>query len=82
MKYIENVRYFEGIIVEIDDCSVAIDLKGRMGYFKLPKRLLITDYDLKLGQEVGFNMSYLEVKSPEVNDKYISNINYKKKEEV
>lgn len=74
MKYIDQVRYGEGIIVEIDDCSVSIDLKGRMGFVKIPKRMLITDYELKVGQEVGFNMSYFEVKSGEVNEKYVSNL--------
>lgn len=74
MKYIENVRYMEGVIIDFDECSVSIDFKGRMGFLKIPKRLLITDYDLKIGQEIGLNMSYLEVISGEVNEKYISNI--------
>jgi len=80
MKYIENVRYMEGVIIDFDDCSVSIDLKGRMGFFKIPKRLLITDYDLKVGQEVGLNMSYLEVINGEVDQKYISNIMRNNKE--
>lgn len=80
MKYIENVRYMEGVIIDFDDCSVSIDLKGRMGFLKIPKRLLITDYDLKIGQEVGLNMSYLEVINGEVNQKYISNIMRNNKE--
>ena len=74
MKYIDNVRYGEGIITEIDDCSVSIDLKGRMGFVKVPRRLLITDYEVKVGQEVGFNMSYFEVISGDINEKYVSNI--------
>lgn len=72
--YIDMVRYTEGIIVEIDDCAVGVDLKGRMGFLKVPKRLLITDYELQVGQEVALNMSYLEVLREEPNTKYVSNI--------
>lgn len=74
MKYTDKIIYMEGIIVELDDCSVAIDLKGRLGYMKVPKRMIITDYEMKIGQEVGFNMSFLEVLSEEVNEKYYSNL--------
>ena len=74
MKYIENVRYMEGIIVELDDCSVSIDFKGRMGFLKVPKRMVITDYPLEVGQEIALNMSYIEVMSPVPNEKYVSNL--------
>lgn len=80
MNYIDQTRYLEGIIVEITDCSVSIDFKGRMGFLKIPKRSLITDYPLELGQEVGLNMSYVEVLSPTVNEKYKSNIDKANKE--
>ena len=82
MKYIDSIRYTEGIIVDLDDCSVSIDLKGRMGFLKVPKRMLITDYELKVGQEVGLNMSFLEVISGEVNEKYVSNLEKRKNREV
>lgn len=82
MKYIDAVRYTEGIIVALDDCSVSVDLKGRIGFMKVPKRMLITDYELVVGQEVGFNMSYLEVISPEPNEKYVSNLDKRKNKEV
>lgn len=82
MKYIDNVRYMEGIIVGIDDCSVSIDFKGRIGFLKVPKRMLITDYQLELGQEVGLNMSYIEVISPIPNEKYVSNLDKRKNKEV
>lgn len=80
MKYIDEVRYMEGIIVEISDGSVGIDFKGRMGFLKIPMRMLITDYPLELGQEVGLNMSYIEVLSPVPNEKYVSNLDKKDKE--
>lgn len=82
MKYIDNVRYMEGIIVAIDDCSVSIDFKGRMGFIQVPKRVVITDYPLVVGQEVALNMSYIEVMGPEANDKYVSNLDRKNLKEV
>jgi len=60
--------------VEVHDGAVGIDLKGRLGFLKIPMRMLISDYEVKVGQEVGFNMSFIEQLSPEVNEKYISNI--------
>lgn len=82
MKYIDTVRYMEGIIIEFDDCSVSIDFKGRIGFLKVPRRMVITDYELKVGQEVDLNMSYIEVKSEEANEKYVSNIEKRKNKEV
>ncbi len=71
LKYISTERMYEGVIVEITDGGVTIDLKGRLGQFKIPKRMLITDYELELGQEVGFVMSYPEVLAKEPNKKYL-----------
>lgn len=82
MKYIDEVRYLEGIIVEISDGAVSIDFKGRMGFLKIPMRMLITDYSLEIGQEVCLNMSYVEVLSPVPNDKYVSNLEKKTNKEV
>jgi len=74
MQYGDKIIEMQGIIVEVQDGAVGIDLKGRLGYMKIPMRMLITDYPLKLGQEVGFKMSFPEVLSEEANEKYISNI--------
>ncbi|GIM31497.1 CBO2463/CBO2479 domain-containing protein [Paraclostridium bifermentans] len=84
LKYISTERMYEGVIVDITDGGVTIDLKGRLGQFKIPKRMLITDYELKLGFEVGFMLSYPEVLSPEPNQKYVDIIerNKKNKEEL
>ncbi len=73
-KYMDKIIYMEGVIVEVHDGAVGIDLKGRLGFLKIPMRMLISDYEVKVGQEVGFNMSFIEQLSPEVNEKYISNI--------
>ncbi len=74
LKYAYNPSYFEGVIVEITDGSVAIDIKGRLGHFSMPLRMLICDEELKLGQEVGFIMSYPEVLGPEVNENYLAKL--------
>lgn len=72
LKYAYNPSYFEGVVVEISDGAVAIDIKGRLGYFKVPMRMLICETELKLGQEVGFIMSYPEVLGPEINENYLA----------
>ena len=63
----------EGVIVKVTDGSVGIDLKGRLGYLEIPLRMLITDYPIKCGQEVGFKMSFIEQLSDEVNETYLNN---------
>ncbi len=78
LKYISTERMYEGILVEITDASVTIDLKGRLGQLKIPLRMLITEYELKLGQEVGFLMTYPEVLSAIPNEKYVESIKNKK----
>ena len=70
LKYISSERYFEGVISEIHDGAVCIDLKGRLGQFRIPNRMLITDVNPEIGQEVGFMMSYPEVLAPEPDEYY------------
>ncbi|WML36545.1 CBO2463/CBO2479 domain-containing protein [Clostridium sp. OS1-26] len=81
LKYGDKIIEMQGVIVEIQDGAVALDLKGRLGYLKVPMRMLITDYPLKVGQEVGFKMSFLEVLSEEANEKYVSNIDIRNRKE-
>ena len=73
-KYTDRLIYMEGSIVEVHDGAVGIDLKGRLGFLKIPMRMLISDHEIKVGQEVGFNMSFIEQLGPAVNEKYVSNI--------
>ena len=73
-KYTDRLIYMEGIIVEVHDGAVGIDWKGRLGFLKIPMRMLISDHEIKVGQEVGFNMSFIEQLGPAVNEKYVSNI--------
>lgn len=79
LKYASTERVFEGVIVELTDASVTIDIKGRLGQFKIPLRMLISQYDVKVGQEVAFLLSYPEVLSAEPNEHYVSAINNTKK---
>ena len=81
MKYGDKIIEMQGVIVEVHDGCVAIDLKGRLGYMKVPMRMLITDYELKIGQEVAFNMSFPEVINSEPNEKYVSNIEKRNRKE-
>lgn len=81
LKYGDKIIEMQGVIVEIHDGCVAIDLKGRLGYLKIPMRMLITDYALKVGQEVGFKMSFIEVLGEEANEKYVSNIEIRNRKE-
>ncbi len=74
MKYGDKIIRMEGVIVEVHDGCVGIDLKGRLGFLKVPMRMMITDYPLEVGQEVAWNMSFIEQLGPEVNDKYVSNL--------
>lgn len=71
MKYGDKIIYMEGVITEVHDGSVAIDFKGRLGSLRIPKRMIISDYELKVGQEVGLNMSFIEQLGEEVNEKYL-----------
>ena len=75
MKYGDKIIRMEGVIVEVHDGSVAIDLKGRLGHLRIPKRMIISDYDLAVGQEVAWNMSFVEQENGEVNDRYLETIN-------
>lgn len=61
---------------------MAIDLKGRMGQWRVPVRMVITDYELKEGLEVGFLLSYPEVLGSQVNEKYAQNLEYKKQKKM
>lgn len=74
LKYGDKIIRMEGVIVEVHDGCAAIDLKGRLGYLKVPMRMLITDYPLVIGQEVAWNMSFVEQLGPDANEKYVSNL--------
>ena len=76
MKYGDKIIRMEGVIVEVHDGAVAIDFKGRLGHLRIPKRMIISDYDLEVGQEVAWNMSFIEQESAEVNPRYLETIEH------
>ncbi|ABS40509.1 MULTISPECIES: CBO2463/CBO2479 domain-containing protein [Clostridium] len=79
LKYGDKILEMQGVIVDVSDGAVAIDFKGRLGYLKVPRRMIISDYELKVGQEIGLNMSFVEVLSDEINEKYVSNLEIQKR---
>ena len=79
LKYMSSEAMYEGVIVELHDGSVGIDLKGRLGHLSIPKRMIISNYELKLGQEVGFLMSYPEVFDDEPKEEYVNAIKHRNK---
>ncbi|HDK7137785.1 TPA: hypothetical protein PTV42_000821 [Clostridium botulinum] len=82
LKYGDKIIEMEGVIVEVSDGAVAIDFKGRLGYLRIPRRMIISDYELKVGQEIGLNMSFVEVLSDKINEKYVSNLQIQKRRGV
>lgn len=51
LKYGDKIIYMEGVVVEVDDCSISVDLKGRLGFFKAPGADVYCDTEPKVGQE-------------------------------
>ena len=74
MKYGDKIIKVEGVITEVHDVGICVDIKGRLGELKVPMRMVISDYPLEVGQTVAWNMSFIEQEGPEVNEKYVSNI--------
>jgi len=82
MKYGDKIIRMEGVIVEVHEGAVGIDLKGRLGFLKIPLRMLITDYPIKVGQDVAWNMSFPEQLSPDVNEHYVAGIDNRRQKEM
>lgn len=74
MKYGDKLIRMEGVIVAVRDGAIDVDLMGRLGFISVPKRMVISEDELKVGQTVAWNMSFLEQKGPEINDKYFNNL--------
>lgn len=74
MNYGDKIIKVEGVITEVHDGGIYVDIKGRLGELKVPMRMVISDYPLQVGQTVAWNMSFIEQEGPEVNEKYVSNI--------
>ena len=65
LRYGDRLIYMEGIVTAVDDCSISVDLKGRLGFLKAPKRMFLCDTEPCPGQEFGFRMSFPEQLAPE-----------------
>ena len=74
MKYGDKLIRMEGVIVAVKDGAIDVDLMGRLGFISVPKRMVISEGELQVGQTVAWNMSFLEQKSTEINDKYFNNL--------
>ncbi len=72
LKYTSTERYYEGIIIEITDASVMIDLEGRLGQLRVPKRMVISENNLEEGQKIGFLMTYPEVVDETIDEDYLN----------
>lgn len=61
LKFGDKTIYMEGVLVELsDDGFAAMDLKGRLGWLKIPQALLLHPHPLIVGQEFGWTMSFPE----------------------
>ena len=78
MKYADRIIEMRGIVVAVEDGAISMDLKGRLGFLKVPMRMIISDHPIEVGQEVGFKMSFVEVLGPEIDEEYVSNIQRRK----
>lgn len=59
MDYLDKINYYEGVITEVHDGSISVDISGRLGNFKVPMRMIISDNKLEVGQKVAFKMSFI-----------------------
>ncbi|HKL43612.1 MAG TPA: CBO2463/CBO2479 domain-containing protein [Clostridia bacterium] len=61
-NYQDNFIEVEGIVVKVKEGLVEIDIKGRLGNFTVPKRMIISEHEIEVGQTVQFKMTFPEVK--------------------
>ena len=71
LKYGDKIIRMEGVIVEVHDGSVAIDLKGRLGYLKVPMRMFISDYPIKVGNLATYTQRQKEMREKNQNNKEV-----------
>lgn len=48
-------------IIEINDTAIKVSIQGRLGVITVPLRWVFTDKRLKIGQDVQFYFSYMNV---------------------
>ena len=69
-----EIKTVYGNISEVHDGCVASSFENGLGHFKVPMRMMITDYYPEPGQAVGWRLSSIKQMGPEINDKYVSNL--------
>ncbi len=62
-------RLVKGKIIEVTDVGVKIALNGRLGVLSLPLRLVITDKQLRVDDEVEIYVSYARVIETKMSEK-------------
>jgi hypothetical protein len=73
LRYGDRIIRMEGVIVDVSDGGISVDLKGRLGHIEVPLRMVISDGPLEVGQEIGWNMSFLEQLDVRPNAVYVRN---------
>ncbi len=68
IKVDNTAKVHTGIITETDDIGVTIEVAGCMGIIKMPMRGLICKNNPKIGDEVVFLMSLMEMKDDDYED--------------
>ncbi|MGO1581511.1 MAG: CBO2463/CBO2479 domain-containing protein [Senegalia sp. (in: firmicutes)] len=61
MKVELKPNLLKGNLIGVSDRGVKIELLGRMGIIILPRRSIITNKDLKEGDQVEIYLSYAQV---------------------
>lgn len=61
MQYDLNPIKMCGKIVTVNDTAIKVDIQGRLGVITVPRRWVLTDEVLEIGQKVEFYFSYMQV---------------------
>jgi hypothetical protein len=61
MEYELDPRLLRGEITEVTDVGVKVAIKGRMGVLTVPRRCVLTDRELAVGQSIEVYLSYVRV---------------------
>lgn len=68
IKIDNAAKVHTGIITQVDDIGVTIEVSARMGIIKMPMRGLICKNIPQVGDEVVFLMSLIEMKDDDYED--------------
>ena len=60
-NYQDNFIDVEGIVVKAKEGLVEIAIQKRLRNFTVPKRMIISEHEIEVGQTVKFKMTFPEV---------------------